>query len=101
MDYSSMKRQEILTKRPQCHGDGIHRGAGQMIPTMRRVTYASQLLAQPVLQEPIYLGEFHPNMFDGVCSDVKLMPHSRDPMLRNRHRGCLQHPQQAPRDRHL
>eukprot|EP00389_Voromonas_pontica_P005015 GDKH01007492.1.p1 GENE.GDKH01007492.1~~GDKH01007492.1.p1 ORF type:complete len:839 (-),score=342.47 GDKH01007492.1:343-2859(-) len=37
------------------HADAIHRGAGQITPTCRRVMYASQLTAQPRLQEPIFL----------------------------------------------
>eukprot|EP00919_Chromeraceae_sp_WS-2016_P054158 GHVR01128576.1.p1 GENE.GHVR01128576.1~~GHVR01128576.1.p1 ORF type:complete len:855 (+),score=194.94 GHVR01128576.1:122-2566(+) len=37
------------------HADAIHRGAGQMSPTCRRVMYASQLTASPRLQEPIFL----------------------------------------------
>jgi len=39
------------------HADAIHRGGGQVIPTARRVFYASQLTAQPRLMEPIYLVE--------------------------------------------
>ncbi|ORX68375.1 P-loop containing nucleoside triphosphate hydrolase protein [Linderina pennispora] len=39
------------------HADTIHRGGGQIIPTARRVVYASALVAQPGLQEPIYLVE--------------------------------------------
>lgn len=39
------------------HTDAIHRGGGQIIPTARRVLYASQLTAQPRLMEPIYLVE--------------------------------------------
>ena len=39
------------------HTDAIHRGGGQIIPTCRRVTYASMLLAQPAFQEPMYLVE--------------------------------------------
>jgi len=39
------------------HADAIHRGGGQIIPTARRVFYASQLTAQPRLMEPIYLVE--------------------------------------------
>ncbi|KAJ7652421.1 eukaryotic translation elongation factor 2 [Mycena polygramma] len=46
-------------------GDAIHRGAGQIIPTMRRAVYAASLLAQPVLQEPVYLIEFQ-------CPDTAL-----------------------------
>jgi elongation factor 2 len=41
----------------QLHTDAIHRGGGQIIPTMRRATYAACLLATPTLQEPIYLGK--------------------------------------------
>merc|ERR1712179_440398 len=39
------------------HADAIHRGGGQIIPTCRRVMYASQLSGQPRLMEPIYLVE--------------------------------------------
>jgi elongation factor 2 len=39
------------------HADAIHRGGGQLIPTARRVMYASQLLATPRFQEPIFLVE--------------------------------------------
>lgn len=39
------------------HADAIHRGGGQIIPTARRVLYASVLLAEPALQEPIFLVE--------------------------------------------
>lgn len=35
--------------------DAIHRGGGQIIPTARRVTFASMLLAKPILVEPKYL----------------------------------------------
>ena len=37
------------------HADTIHRGAGQVIPTARRVMYAAMLLAEPKLMEPIFL----------------------------------------------
>lgn len=37
--------------------DSIHRGGGQIIPAARRVFYASQLTAQPRLQEPMFLCE--------------------------------------------
>lgn len=36
------------------HADAIHRGAGQIMPTTRRVLYACQLTAEPRLLEPIY-----------------------------------------------
>merc|ERR1712224_1138454 len=39
------------------HADAIHRGGGQIIPTSRRVMYASELTAQPAFQEPIFLAE--------------------------------------------
>lgn len=39
------------------HADSIHRGAGQILPTMRRATYAAILLAEPRIQEPVFLVE--------------------------------------------
>ena len=39
------------------HTDSIHRGGGQIIPTCRRVLYASCLTASPRLMEPVYLVE--------------------------------------------
>ncbi|KAI0219235.1 translation elongation factor 2, partial [Massospora cicadina] len=39
------------------HADAIHRGGGQIIPTCRRVIYASVLTAEPGLLEPVYLVE--------------------------------------------
>ncbi|PSK36160.1 elongation factor 2 [Elsinoe australis] len=39
------------------HADAIHRGGGQIIPTARRVLYASTLLADPGIQEPVFLVE--------------------------------------------
>lgn len=39
------------------HADAIHRGGGQIIPTARRVLYASVLTAEPRLLEPVYLVE--------------------------------------------
>jgi len=39
------------------HADAIHRGGGQIIPTARRVLYASQLTASPRMMEPVYLCE--------------------------------------------
>lgn len=36
------------------HSDAIHRGAGQIIPTARRLYYACELTATPRLQEPIF-----------------------------------------------
>ncbi|XP_063710391.1 elongation factor 2-like [Symsagittifera roscoffensis] len=39
------------------HTDAIHRGGGQIIPTARRVLYASQMMAEPRFLEPVYLVE--------------------------------------------
>ena len=39
------------------HADAIHRGGGQIIPTTRRVLYASMLLADPGILEPVFLVE--------------------------------------------
>merc|ERR1712193_411463 len=39
------------------HADAIHRGGGQIIPTARRVLYASALTASPSILEPVYLVE--------------------------------------------
>ncbi|XP_055956332.1 eukaryotic translation elongation factor 2 [Patella vulgata] len=39
------------------HSDAIHRGGGQIIPTARRVFYASILTGSPRLVEPVYLVE--------------------------------------------
>ncbi|KAJ3046749.1 Elongation factor 2 [Rhizophlyctis rosea] len=39
------------------HADAIHRGGGQIIPTARRVVYASVLSASPGVMEPVFLCE--------------------------------------------
>jgi elongation factor 2 len=39
------------------HADAIHRGAGQILPTARRVYYAGMLTASPTLLEPIFLAD--------------------------------------------
>jgi elongation factor 2 len=39
------------------HSDASHRNGGQMVLVGRRVLYASQLTAEPVLIEPFYLAE--------------------------------------------
>ncbi|MCQ2962425.1 MAG: GTP-binding protein [archaeon] len=39
----------------ELHNDSIHRGGGQIIPTARRVLYASEMTAKPKYQEPVYL----------------------------------------------
>jgi elongation factor 2 len=37
------------------HADAIHRGMGQILPTARRVCFASMYLAEPTIMEPYYL----------------------------------------------
>ncbi|KAK2612712.1 translation elongation factor 2 [Conoideocrella luteorostrata] len=39
------------------HADAIHRGSGQIMAPTRRVMFASMLMADPALLEPIYLVE--------------------------------------------
>jgi len=39
------------------HADAIHRGAGQIMPPMRRVAFAAEMTANPTLQEPVFLVE--------------------------------------------
>merc|ERR1712037_699464 len=39
------------------HTDAIHRGGGQIIPTARRVLYASAITAGSAIMEPVYLVE--------------------------------------------
>ncbi|KAF5095641.1 hypothetical protein DV451_004585 [Geotrichum candidum] len=52
------------------HPDAIHRGGGQIIPTMRRATYAAMLLAEPRIQEPVFLVEIQcpENAIGGIYS---------------------------------
>lgn len=45
------------------HADAIHRGGGQIIPTTRRVLYASQLTASPRMMEPVFLVEIQVTTF--------------------------------------
>lgn len=39
------------------HADAIHRGGGQILPACRSAMNASVLLAEPAIQEPVYLVE--------------------------------------------
>jgi len=39
------------------HADAIHRGGGQIIPTIKRCVSSSYLAAEPRLQEPYFLVE--------------------------------------------
>ena len=53
------------------HADAIHRGMGQIMPTSRRVVYASILTASPVLLEPVFLCEIScPQDAMGGCYGV-------------------------------
>jgi len=57
MCEENMRQVRINIVDTSLHTDAIHRGGGQLIPTARRVYYASELTAQPRLQEPIFLAE--------------------------------------------
>lgn len=52
------------------HADTIHRGTGQIMPTMRRVTYAAFLMCQPRIVEPVFLVEIQcpENAVGGIYS---------------------------------
>jgi elongation factor 2 len=50
------------------HSDASHRDNGQMVPAGRRVLYAAQYTAEPVLIEPFYLVEITAPLF--VCGSV-------------------------------
>jgi len=39
------------------HADKVHRGAGQIMPAMRRCCFAAELTGWPTLQEPVFLVE--------------------------------------------
>ena len=39
------------------HADAIHRGMGQILPTARRVMFASMYTASPTLMEPLYMAD--------------------------------------------
>lgn len=55
------------------HADSIHRGAGQMIPTMNRLAIGLILSARPILYEPIFLAEIslQEHMVDAAMHVVK------------------------------
>merc|ERR1712185_204902 len=56
------------------HADSIHRGAGQIMPPMRRCCFAAELMAKPTLQEPVFLVEITCPMeaMSGVYSCMNL-----------------------------
>ena len=53
------------------HADAIHRGGGQIIPTARRVFYASMLTAGPRMMEPVYQVEIQ--VFSSVFPFVQFL----------------------------
>ncbi|KAH9386515.1 elongation factor 2 [Nematocida major] len=55
------------------HADAIHRGAGQLIPTMSRLAVGLVLAATPILHEPIFLAEISlpETMIDPAMQVVK------------------------------
>jgi len=56
------------------HADAIHRGMGQISPTMRRVTYAGMYQADPALMEPVFLVNITcPNALVGSIYNVMSM----------------------------
>ena len=50
------------------HSDASHRNGGQIVPTGRRVLYASEYTAGPTLIEPVYLAEITAPLL--VCGGV-------------------------------
>eukprot|EP01119_Soliformovum_irregulare_P012869 TRINITY_DN3363_c0_g2_i1.p1 TRINITY_DN3363_c0_g2~~TRINITY_DN3363_c0_g2_i1.p1 ORF type:complete len:837 (-),score=182.72 TRINITY_DN3363_c0_g2_i1:78-2588(-) len=56
------------------HADAIHRGGGQIIPTVRRALYAAQLSCETRLMEPIYLVEAlcRPNDVETIINIINM-----------------------------
>jgi len=54
------------------HADSIHRGAGQIMPTTKRVIYACQIRSEPRIMEPMYVADITvPNVaMSGVYSTL-------------------------------
>ena len=57
MTEENMRGIRFNLKDVTLHADAIHRGGGQVTPTMRRVLFAAELTANPRFQEPIFLVE--------------------------------------------
>ena len=58
LDFNGRPKREYCVKNDvSLHTDSTHRGGRQIIPTVRRVLYASALTASPALMEPVYLVE--------------------------------------------
>jgi len=95
----------LLLPFPQLHTDAIHRGGGQLIPVCRRVCYASALLAQPGLQEPMYRSSsFAPLLSSPSSLELTFLFVSysrRDPVPRERPGRSLLLPQHPTSSRLL
>jgi len=53
----SMRGIRFNLKDVTLHADAIHRGAGQLMPTCKRVLYACQFRSKPGLLEPLYVAD--------------------------------------------
>ena len=53
----SMRKIRVNVIDATIHSDPVHRGSVQIISAARRVYYACQLTAQPIIQEPTFLAE--------------------------------------------
>jgi len=56
------------------HADAIHRGAGQLMPTCKRVLYACQFRSKPGLLEPLYVADITvpQNALSGVYQTLNM-----------------------------
>ncbi|CAH1413085.1 unnamed protein product [Lactuca virosa] len=59
------------------HADANHRGGAQVIPTARRVMYASQLSAEPRLVEPVYWVEIQAVPKEAISGIESVMKQKR------------------------
>lgn len=73
------------------HADAIHRGAGQIIPTMSRLATGLIIAATPILYEPIFLAEIslQENMMDSAMQVVKSRRGEIIDAIYNGHRSIL------------
>jgi elongation factor 2 len=68
------------------HADAIHRGAGQIMPPMKRAMYACQINATPALLEPMFLCDITvpQNALNGVYTTL------------NQRRGIIERQEERP-----
>jgi len=73
------------------HADAIHRGAGQLIPTMSRLAMGLMLAATPILYEPIFLAEvsLQDHMVDAAIQVVKGRRGEVIEAIYNRHKSVV------------